>query len=1361
MKIMNKKSNSFKNIISVLMALLLLGIAAGPASAAITSVPSLSDGNDGVYFYGENITITWQADGPTSYLRINSTGSVFNGTDDGNNMYDNKNSVSLLATQVLGTGVSSPFSFTYTFANNTVNQSAQAWYLYLNTSNSDMINSASKTAFMMMSYNVSLKTGRSAAEGYSTLAGDTIQVNLNTSGLGANSTRDGRAFTITLPEGYNTVSAATNVANTGNYTFNITTTTSGVGVLRNITLNYGGFSWNSTKLATYLGSVGTTNTQFNVSQVNLRAYSIGEGTSSKNITSVNITSKDLSGTMIPANMSYTVNITLTNSITTASTISFNTTTPGFVNNYTVNVTFHVGEGTIGNTDGNFWGNYANPINTTNSISVTATTPGTITATTNTSGQTWTSSYNIYNSDALISIASPTASQAFVVGANITITGWSANSSAPVSINITDTGVFNKTNPTVSGTKEIWNTSVTPDATDGTFTATWVTNESWNSTNNYNVFYAPSTGSFVITANSTNSTVGSITKSITFSQTLAVTTNRTSNVVSIDSPILLNITTNRLNNNGTTYWYNITSGSTVINNTLSNVTLNFNSTTNTSSGNALWTPVDNVVQLASLGVSTNTANISTTLTVKDNATTTTATVYVTDYVTVNNVVGVAGNTVNITGTTGRANGSNAINISIYEMIGGVRGNWKLENIALATVNNNAWYNSSVYLTSTGAVGGTALSAGTYQIEVNDTIVKALGTLTIGTAAITVDPQLTPYSYDGTAYITGSTNLPTGTNLTVNITTAAGAIVNNTIYAIVNATQYFNATWPINQSAALRGNFTKPSTVYTINATNGTYYGLGNITLSSDITVSPSRTSVVTGDGFNISGTSGRIAGKTVLINVTAGNFNAGTTATVSSSGTFEITINATDTLATGGVNLVNGAYTITVNDSTGLLITNTSTFNVVNPSLVLVSPVSGTVYANGSNISISGTSNRGSGVSISLTITGVNYALSGVTATTDANGNFTYYWNTTSAIVGTPAAPGTYSVTAVSGSVASNTLSIVLAVQGLTSITVSPSSANLTIGQTQTFVATGFDQSGNPTTISPEVVWSSSTSAGTINATTGVFTANNAGTSVITAQNGTNGTVSGTATVTVSTAAPALVSAITPNSRNAQLGTPVTLFMSVINYGTATATGVSITQASGLAATVGYQKWNGTSFIGSADTPVDMAAGETANFVLTINATSAFDSSSMTFNVSGTNVAAAPISAVNTLTISANATASADVIMISTTLDVSTPVNTPTAFAIATMNVGGASATDVSLVVNVPSGITGLAYQVNQTNPTTGEIIGPATGLTIAVGAQPTFAVFLNPTVAIANDPTNNRITLRLVDGTGKVIGAQSVAVRTT
>jgi PKD repeat protein len=278
-------------------------------------------------------------------------------------------------------------------------------------------------------------------------------------------------------------------------------------------------------------------------------------------------------------------------------------------------------------------------------------------------------------------------------------------------------------------------------------------------------------------------------------------------------------------------------------------------------------------------------------------------------------------------------------------------------------------------------------------------------------------------------------------------------------------------------------------------------------------------------------------------------------------------------------------------------------------------------------------------------------------------------------------------------------------------------------------------------------------------TAGIYTV------TLTATNaGGSNTVTKTRYVTVTGSNPTvpMVSAITPTSRNAVVGSPVTVFMSVINAGTTTARGVSIAQASSLPVTVSYQQWNGVSFIGSPDTPVDIPAGGTANFVLAITPTAAFGSSPLTFTVAGTNTGGgAPIWPVNTLTMRATSTAAPDVIMMSTNYNVQIGVNVQTAFALATTNVGGAAATGVSLQVVVPSSITGLSYTVDQTNPATGAIIGPATGLTINPGAQPTFAVFLTPMSAIPVDLVNNRITVELVDGSGNVVGAQSVAVSTT
>jgi len=80
---------------------------------------------------------------------------------------------------------------------------------------------------------------------------------------------------------------------------------------------------------------------------------------------------------------------------------------------------------------------------------------------------------------------------------------------------------------------------------------------------------------------------------------------------------------------------------------------------------------------------------------------------------------------------------------------------------------------------------------------------------------------------------------------------------------------------------------------------------------------------------------------------------------------------------------------------------------------------------------------------------------------------------------------------------------------LTTITVSPATATVTIGNTTTFTAITLDQFGAP--IGVTVTWTSSNmSVGTITST-GVFTAIGAGTTTITAA---NGPVSGTATVTV-------------------------------------------------------------------------------------------------------------------------------------------------------------------------------------------------------------------------------------------------------
>ncbi|HEX7628492.1 MAG TPA: carbohydrate binding domain-containing protein, partial [Candidatus Methanoperedens sp.] len=136
--------------------------------------------------------------------------------------------------------------------------------------------------------------------------------------------------------------------------------------------------------------------------------------------------------------------------------------------------------------------------------------------------------------------------------------------------------------------------------------------------------------------------------------------------------------------------------------------------------------------------------------------------------------------------------------------------------------------------------------------------------------------------------------------------------------------------------------------------------------------------------------------------------------------------------------------------------------------------------------------------------------------TDANGNATTTF--------TANAAGTATVTASNGSVmgsADVTVSQVVVTPVLTTITVSPSTAMLSIGDTPVFTATAVDQNGNPME-GINITWTTNdTAIGNVspeniltdangNATT-TFTANAAGTAMV---NATNGSVTGIAIVTV-------------------------------------------------------------------------------------------------------------------------------------------------------------------------------------------------------------------------------------------------------
>jgi hypothetical protein len=110
-------------------------------------------------------------------------------------------------------------------------------------------------------------------------------------------------------------------------------------------------------------------------------------------------------------------------------------------------------------------------------------------------------------------------------------------------------------------------------------------------------------------------------------------------------------------------------------------------------------------------------------------------------------------------------------------------------------------------------------------------------------------------------------------------------------------------------------------------------------------------------------------------------------------------------------------------------------------------------------------------------------------------------------------PGTYTNTVVvTCSGISATATVIVTVGPLATITVTPN-PTLLVGATQQFTAVGRDGAGNVVTLSP-LVWSTVNPPGTINATSGLFTAGNTTGTFANSVRATSGSIFGTATVTV-------------------------------------------------------------------------------------------------------------------------------------------------------------------------------------------------------------------------------------------------------
>ena len=258
-----------------------------------------------------------------------------------------------------------------------------------------------------------------------------------------------------------------------------------------------------------------------------------------------------------------------------------------------------------------------------------------------------------------------------------------------------------------------------------------------------------------------------------------------------------------------------------------------------------------------------------------------------------------------------------------------------------------------------------------------------------------------------------------------------------------------------------------------------------------------------------------------------------------------------------------------------------------------------------------------------------------------------------------------------------------------------------------------------------------------------------------------------ATTSLGIALPAtaqLASALLPSSRSAEVGNTVTVFSTVINAGTETATGCQIDQLSALPLNVGYQTTDPAtnSTTGTANTPVDILAGQSQSFVLSVTPTAVIDSTEVEFAFTCTSGdSAGTIAGVNTLLLSASDTPVADVVALSATTQntgVLSHESSAGAFALATINLGAAD--DVTVAADTGATALPVTLSICETNPDGNCQSSPASTVStsIAAGGTPTFSVFSSASGAIANDPAVNRVFVRFTDSNSIVRGGTSVAI---
>ena len=245
-----------------------------------------------------------------------------------------------------------------------------------------------------------------------------------------------------------------------------------------------------------------------------------------------------------------------------------------------------------------------------------------------------------------------------------------------------------------------------------------------------------------------------------------------------------------------------------------------------------------------------------------------------------------------------------------------------------------------------------------------------------------------------------------------------------------------------------------------------------------------------------------------------------------------------------------------------------------------------------------------------------------------------------------------------------------------------------------------------------------------------------------------------------------MAAVLPGSRSVQVNATATDFGTIINAGTTTATACKITPATSVPAVFHYQTTNAANQVtGAPDTPIDIQAGA-ARDSSSRSPPISHPSTDVQLTFDCTNGNPAPITTgLNTLLLSASASAVLDIVALAVTVTQDGIVNIPGAsgtgvFSVASVNVGASAGITVS--ADTGAATLPISLTLCQTNPGTGACLAspsPTVTTTINAGATPTFGVFVTGAGNVPFDPAANRVFVRFKDAGQVIRGATSVAVR--